>query len=177
MGDLIQGTSSIPMRVAIGGDKPPEPLSQSLAFAPEAVLAFSPDGKRIAYLAPPVENPSSPSASRPNQMNVIAFDGGVLLQQLDWPAAAGEVVLWEPGGEAIDDVLTRNGVSNIWRQKLAGGAPTQITNFESGQILFDFDLSRDGTATRIDSRKRKQRCHPHPQFSVIRHKGCNRNFR
>ena len=46
-------------------------------------------------------------------------------------------------GEAIDYVLTRNGVSNIWRQNLAGGTPKQITNFESGQI-FDFDWSRDG---------------------------------
>jgi Tol biopolymer transport system component len=132
------------MRVAIGGYKPPEPLSQSLAFGPEAVLAFSPDGKRVAYLAEaPVEHPSSPSASRPNQMNVIAFDGGSLLHQLDWPAAAGSC-RWAPGGEAIDYVLTRNGVSNIWRQKLAGGAPKQITNFDSGHI-FDFDWSRDGT--------------------------------
>jgi Tol biopolymer transport system component len=40
-------------------------------------------------------------------------------------------------------VLTRNGVSNIWQQKLTGGPPKQITNFESGQI-FDFDWSRDG---------------------------------
>ena len=47
------------------------------------------------------------------------------------------------GGEAVDYVLTRNGVSNIWRQKLSGGPPKQVTNFESGQI-FDFDWSRDG---------------------------------
>ena len=48
-----------------------------------------------------------------------------------------------PAGEAIDYVLTRKGVSNIWRQNLAGGTPKQITNFESGRI-FDFDWSRDG---------------------------------
>ena len=33
-----------------------------------------------------VENPSSPSASQPNQLKVIAFDGGALLHQFDWPA-------------------------------------------------------------------------------------------
>ena len=33
-----------------------------------------------------------------------------------------------PGGDAIDYVLTHNGVSNIWRQNLAGGAPE--TNYE-----------------------------------------------
>ena len=50
---------------------------------------------------------------------------------------------WAPGGEAIDCVLTRNGVSNIWRQNLAGGAPKQVTKFEWGQI-FNFEWSRDG---------------------------------
>ena len=50
---------------------------------------------------------------------------------------------WAPSGDAIDYVLTHNGVSNIWRRNLAAGAPKQITNFESGQI-FDFDWSHDG---------------------------------
>ena len=58
------------------------------------------------------------------------------------PALAGEP-RWAPGGEAVDYVLTRNGVSNLWRQKLSGGPPKKITNFESGQI-FDFGWSRDG---------------------------------
>jgi len=31
----------------------------------------------------------------------------------------------------------------IWQHNLAGGAPKQITNFESGQI-FDFAWSHDG---------------------------------
>ena len=67
------------------------------------------------------------------------------MQQFDWPVSAGLFgsPRWAPSGDAIDYVLTRNGVSNIWRQNLAGGAPKQITNFESGQI-FDFDWSRDG---------------------------------
>ena len=108
-------------------------------------VAFSPDGKRIAYLASPdapFENSSLPFESHPNQLKVIEFDGGVLLKQFDWPASAGEP-RWAPGGEAIDYVLTRNGVSNVWQQNLTGGASKQITNFESGQI-FDFDWSRDG---------------------------------
>ena len=83
-----------------------------------------------------------PSESHPNQLKVIAIDGGVLLKQFDWPASAGEP-RWAPGGEAIDYVMTRNGVSNVWQQNLTGGASKQITNFESGQI-FDFDWSRDG---------------------------------
>ena len=67
------------------------------------------------------------------------------MQQFDWPASAGLFASphWAAGGDAIDYVLTHNGVSNIWRRNLVGGAPKQITNFESGQI-FDFDWSRDG---------------------------------
>jgi eukaryotic-like serine/threonine-protein kinase len=144
----LRGPSWTLMRVIITGEKPPETLARSPATGGGAVPAFSPDGKRIAYVtlpSSPVENPSSPSASLPNQLKVIAFDGGAGLQQFDWPASAGLSAAphWMPGGEAIDYVLTHNGVSNIWRQNLAGGAPKQITNFESGQI-FDFDWSRDG---------------------------------
>jgi Tol biopolymer transport system component/DNA-binding winged helix-turn-helix (wHTH) protein len=145
-----RGTSSTPTRVTITGEKPPETIVQSPVFWSGTVLAFSPDGKRIAYVAPPEtpsENSSSPavflpSASQPNQLRVIAFDGGIPLNQFEWPASAGDP-RWAPGGEAIDYVLTRNGVSNIWRQRLAGGPPIQITNFESGEI-FDFEWSRDG---------------------------------
>ena len=141
----LGGASLTPMRVTITGEKPPETIAQSPAFFIGAVLAFSPDGKRIAYVASP-ETPapaaSSPSASQPNQLKVIAFDSGVRVNQFDWPASAGDPH-WAAGGEAIDYVLTRNGVSNIWQQNLAGGAPKRITNFESGQI-FDFAWSRDG---------------------------------
>jgi Tol biopolymer transport system component len=75
-------------------------------------------------------------------MKVIPFGGGTPIYQLDWPGAAG-APLWAPDGKAIQYVLTREGVSNIWQQKLAGGPPKQITNFKSG-LIFDFDWSRDG---------------------------------
>ena len=120
----LQGASLTPMRVTITGEKPPETIAQSPAVWIGAVLAFSPDGKRIAYLAPPNvsgrEPRRLPSASQPNQLRVIPFDGGAALRQFDWPALAEP--RWAPGGDAIDYVLTRNGVSNIWQQNLAGGA-------------------------------------------------------
>jgi Tol biopolymer transport system component len=64
------------------------------------------------------------------------------MHQFDWPASAWRS-RWAPRGDAINYILTRNSVSNIWQQNLAGGAPKQITNFESGQI-FDFAWSHDG---------------------------------
>ena len=142
----VQVPSLTLMRVTITGEKPPETIANVPAAWELDVLAISPEGKRIAYVAAPgtpVVNPSSPSRSQPNQLKVIAFDGGTLMHQLDWPASAWRP-RWAPRGDAIDYILTRNGVSNIWQQNLAGGAPKQITNFESGQI-FDFDWSRDGT--------------------------------
>ena len=138
----LQGPSWIPVRVNITGEKPPERLSQDSAMYIGDVVAISPDATRIAYLSGAPENPGSASASRPIQLKVIPFAGGAPLYQFDWPAWAGEP-RWAPGGEAVDYVLTRNGISNIWRQRLSGGPPKQVTNFDSGQI-FDFAWSREG---------------------------------
>jgi len=138
----LRGASLIPMRVTITGEKPAQAIAKTGAVWIGDVPAFSPDGKQVAYLASSESVVLAPSGSQPNQLKVVAFDSGVLLKQFDWPASAGEP-RWAPRGEAIDYVLTRNGVSNIWEQSLAGGPPKQVTKFESGQI-FDFDWSRDG---------------------------------
>ncbi len=50
---------------------------------------------------------------------------------------------WTPDGRSLLYVDTPRGVSNVWRLPLGGGAPRQITTFDSGQI-FAFALSRDG---------------------------------
>jgi len=141
----VQVPSLTLMRVTITGEKPPETLTQSPAAWELDVLSFSPEGKRIAYVAAPetpVVNPSSPSGSQPNQLKVVAFDGGTLIHHFDWPASAWRP-RWAPPGEAINYILTRNGVSNIWQQDLTGGPPKQVTHFDSGEI-FDFEWSRDG---------------------------------
>ena len=141
----LQGPSWNLMRVLITGEKAAEKLAQTPAPESAEVPAFSPDGTSIAYVTSPSSPVTSPATSVPNQLKVISFDGGALLHQFDWPSSAGFYASprWTPKGEAIDYVLTHNGVSNIWRQNLDGGAPKQITNFESGEI-FDFDWSRDG---------------------------------
>ena len=105
-------------------------------------IEISPDGKRIAYLTLPNSTVGSPSASRPNQLKVIPFEGGAPLYQFAWPPSASDP-RWAAGGDAVEYVLTRSGVSNIWQQKLTGGPPKQITNFESG-LIFDFEWSPDG---------------------------------
>jgi Tol biopolymer transport system component len=94
----------------------------------------------IASPEPP-ENPSSTSAN-PYQLKIIPADGGAALYKFNWPASAS-APRWAAAGDAVEYPLTRSGVSNIWRQKLGGGPPKQITNLESG-LIFDFDWSRDG---------------------------------
>jgi serine/threonine protein kinase len=46
--------------------------------------------------------------------------------------------------EQDQQLLTKNGVSNIWQQPLTGGPPKQITNFKS-ELIFDFQWSPDGS--------------------------------
>ena len=46
-------------------------------------------------------------------------------------------------GRDLTYVDTKGGVSNIWLQSLAGGAPRQLTDFKD-QRIFGFAWSRDG---------------------------------
>ena len=146
----LRGPGWFPMRVPIGGEKPAQtvvqdpvaagPISDQDLIGP---IRISPDGKLISYLTwsnPGVVPP--PSASKPLLLKVIPLDGGAPVHQFDWPALAGGP-RWAPKGDALQYVLTKNGVSNLWEQKLTGGAPSQITNFQSG-LIFDFSWSRDG---------------------------------
>jgi Tol biopolymer transport system component/DNA-binding winged helix-turn-helix (wHTH) protein len=140
----LQGPSWNLVKVPITGAMPPEVLAQDFGGGFGASLKISPDGKRIMYLAmpdPPV-SPGSQSESNPYRLKVIPFDGGIASYQVAWPVSAS-VARWAPAGDAVEYALTSNGVSNIWRQKLGGGPPKQITNFESG-LIFDFDWSHDG---------------------------------
>jgi Tol biopolymer transport system component len=130
-----QGASMTMVQVPVSGEKPPQVVTQDSLYSS---LRISPDGKLIVYLT------MATDISKPNQLKVIPFGGGTPIYQFDWPAVAvAGGPHWAPGGKAVEFVLTREGVSNIWQQKLTGGPPKQITNFKSG-LIFAFDWSRDG---------------------------------
>jgi len=146
----LRGPEWFSMRVPIGGEKPAQMVAQDLVAAfpisepdPITPIQISPDGKLVAYLmwSNPGVNPP-PSGSKPLVLKVIPLDGGAPVHQFDWPALAGHP-RWDTKGDALQYVLTKNGVSNLWEQKLTGGPPKEITNFQSGQI-FDFSWSGDG---------------------------------
>jgi Tol biopolymer transport system component len=61
----------------------------------------------------------------------------------DTPGSFGRTIHWTVDGRALTYIDTRNGVSNIWLQSLAGGPPRQLTDF-ADQQLFGFAWSHDG---------------------------------
>ncbi len=120
-------------RIPVQGGTPTQLKTQN-RNGPRARV--SPDSKLLAYTA------WGATASSPSILTVVPVDGGQPLCRFDLPAGAGGL-RWAPAEKALDYYLSRSGVSNIWRQPLAGGQPRQITNFKSERI-FSFDWSRDG---------------------------------
>ncbi len=119
-------------RLPIEGGTPTPLVNQNFGGSP----LISPDGKLISYHAE--REPGTAAII----LQVISSTGGPVLYTL--PYVAGTVQSrWSPDSKAIDYLLTRGGVTNLWRQPLTGGQPKQITNFTSG-LIFDFAWSRDG---------------------------------
>ncbi len=108
------------------------PLTDRPSYAP----VISPDGKLIACNYRPV-------AGAPIQVAVIPVVGGMPLQTFDLSGAQDRPLRWTPDGRALAYIITRNGVSNIWSQPLAGGGPKPLTDFKT-QEIFNFVWSRDG---------------------------------
>jgi len=96
--------------------------------------AISPDGKLIACSYKD-DHPDSRAT-----IAVIPFEGGEPIKVFDRPTG---FVRWTTDGRALTYIETRQGVSNLWSQPLAGGPPKQLTNFPS-ETIFNFAWSRDG---------------------------------
>ncbi len=122
-------------RLAPEGGAPSEVLS--VTGTPRAWLVrVSPDGNRVAFLYQ--EGEPMPLT----KLAVASADAGT--RQFTTIMPIGYTGLrWAPSGNALQYMLTRNGVTNLWEQPLTGKEPRQITNFSSGRI-FDFAWSRDG---------------------------------
>ena len=109
------------------------------------VPVVSPDGQTIAYL-------DRPEGHTP-RVTIMPFAGGPAIKTFDIPRA--NTLRWTPDSREILFSQREGGITNIWRQPLSVGKPTQVTRFNSDEI-WDFDLSRDGsqivlTHGRIDS--------------------------
>ena len=125
-------------RVPIEGGEP-TPLVPSESF--DALP--SPSGRLIYYAG--FEWEERPVRTRLLRWIVMSSSDRKRLFALDAPGSAtfGVRPEWAPDESGLDYVVTRNSVSNIWRQPLTGAPPVQITHFSAGKI-FSFAWSRDG---------------------------------
>ena len=99
------------------------------------VPALSPDGKLLAFLF-------WDGAKLHYRVGVVPLEGGAPRQVYDL-APGTTRFRWSLDGKAFTYLDTRQGVTNLWAQPLAGGPPRQLTNFTS-DLIFSYAWSRDG---------------------------------
>jgi DNA-binding winged helix-turn-helix (wHTH) protein/Tol biopolymer transport system component len=120
-------------RISITGGSPTA-ISDVLGEGGMDGPQISPDGQFLAY----GYQLASPPAWK---VAVIPIDGGPPVREFGVPGDISRLH-WSASGAALQYLITRKGVTNIWEQPLQGGDPRQLTKFTSGQI-FDFDWSAD----------------------------------
>jgi serine/threonine protein kinase len=117
-------------RVSVEGDSKPEQLTETNTSGP----VVSPDGGLIACRY-------WDDNSKSQKIAIISFAGGKPIRTFDIPIIDWQRIRWTVDGKALTYVEVRNGVSNIWQQPINGGAPKQLTNFQTDQIV-SYDWSR-----------------------------------
>jgi len=124
-------------RAPLGGDprEPvfPDPTRRPLGFMLSQV---APDERSVlGYYTDPASS----------GLAVVPLDGPGPVRKFPshYARGSGFGATWAPGGKAIEDVIFRDGASNLWRFPLDGSAPRPMTTFTSEQIL-NYRWSRDG---------------------------------
>jgi hypothetical protein len=100
-------------------------------------MSLSADGSLLVYPF------SHYSGTSPGRHFAVVGANGFTVKTFDVPTDTWSLgPYWTTDSKAFRYLLIHDGVSNIWEQSLAGGAPRQLTRFTSGQI-FDFTSSAD----------------------------------
>ncbi len=106
------------------------------AEKPTGMSAFSPDGTRILYSSIQEVN------GRRRAFNLVQAAGGEKIGTIDLPDRSSDVE-WSLDGESVTFLLHVGGATNVFRQRLEGGNPQQVTRFTDGQA-FNHEVSPDG---------------------------------
>jgi Tol biopolymer transport system component len=111
---------------------------------------LSPDGQWIACHYLPEHGVPEPDTLK---LVILPVAGGPPVKVFDLPPTVdclrqfGQTNLkpfaWTPDGRAVVFVDTRDGVSNLWAQPIAGGVPVKLTHF-TAESISNFAFSRDG---------------------------------
>jgi serine/threonine protein kinase len=125
---MRQGIFKIPLT---GGEQ--IQLVSDSAFEP----SVSPDGKLLAVAK--VDHPPT------MYLDIVPLAGGPSIRQFEIPilAMTGYPFSWSGDSKGLMFLDSRDGVTNVWLQPLAGGKPRPLTNFSSDRI-YSFDQSPDG---------------------------------
>jgi hypothetical protein len=102
----------------------------------------SPDGQSLLYVWQDPQN-----LANPVHFSIVPGKGGAAIHTFDRMVGGG-VVIWAPDGKSIDYLVTHGGVTNVWRQALAGGPAKQLTHFTS-DLSQIFAWSGDGKTLAI----------------------------
>jgi dipeptidyl aminopeptidase/acylaminoacyl peptidase len=135
---VVMGTSQKILRIPIEGGEP-FMVGEVPGVTIRGTMRVSPNGQFLAF--PYDEFHPKPVL----KLAVMSTGQGRIDRAFELPPEVyREACLrWSPDGKALQYLLTKGDVTNIWEQPLAGGSPRQITNFTSGRI-FDFNWSQDG---------------------------------
>jgi Tol biopolymer transport system component len=99
---------------------------------------YSRDGKLIAA------GYTSEEARNTLKLAIFSEAGGEPIKLIELTSAnlfAG--LAWTTDGRGVIYTSVQNGVGNLWKQPIDGGAPEQVTNFTS-DLIYNFALSSDG---------------------------------
>lgn len=132
---LRQDTQQFAWRIAIDGNGEPVPITNVPTNRP----LVSPDGKWLLCRLR-----SETKGTSLWRTAIVPIGGGAPTRYFDVPRHGGPPMLqWTPDGGAFLYVDWAEGVSNLWLQDVSGGAPRQVTSFDSGDI-YAFAMARDG---------------------------------
>ena len=120
-------------KISTAGGRPVQLTRDGIAIKP----VVSPDGKKIACTYRAKETDGW-------KIVILSSRGGRPLRSFALPYPFNQVVRWTPDGDALNYLERCNGVYNIWRQRLDGAAPTQITDFTEDAIFY-YDWLSEGS--------------------------------
>ncbi|QQS47242.1 MAG: serine/threonine-protein kinase [Acidobacteriota bacterium] len=128
---VLRGNRRVIAQLDVNGGAP-RTLIEKQSWRP----VVSPDGAKLAC------NIRDQATGR-WKIGILPVTGGEPLTVIEAPGAWHRVIRWMPDGQSVAYPETNGGITDIWVQPIAGGAPTRLTSSRASHI-FDFAWSGSG---------------------------------